>query len=220
MLYFIFTSNLSGVNLLVFILAYLISVVLALVLHEVSHSFVAYKCGDLTAKTSGRLSFNPFSHFDVFGLISFLFIGFGWAKPVPINPYNFKNYKKGIRLVSSSGVVTNFILAFIFSGLSFFFAGNLISSTNAFLNFLGFFLELSFLINCSYAIFNMFPIYPLDGFNFLRSFMKPNNKFVLFMERWGNLILILFIITSAFDFIYQYFLYGIEFLFYGFWGLF
>ena len=83
----------------------------------------------------------PFSHFDVFGLISFLFIGFGWAKPVPIIPYNFKNYKKGIRLVSSSGVVTNFILAFIFSGLSFFFAGNLISSTNAFLNFLGFFLN-------------------------------------------------------------------------------
>ena len=135
MLYFLLASSLSGWELLIYIIAYIFAMMLALVLHEFSHGFTAYKCGDDTARLSGRLSLNPFNHIDIFGLMSFLFIGFGWAKPVPVNSLKFRNYKRGQRLVSLSGVVTNFILAFIFSGLAFFFATPLVNNSNLFLNF-------------------------------------------------------------------------------------
>ena len=220
MLYFLLASSLSGWELLIYIIAYILVMMLALVLHEFSHGFTAYKCGDDTARLSGRLSLNPFNHIDIFGLMSFLFIGFGWAKPVPVNSLKFRNYKRGQRLVSLSGVVTNFVLAFIFSGLAFFFATPLVNNSNLFLNFIGYFLIFGFYINISYAIFNLLPIYPLDGFNFLKSFLRPDNKYVSFMERYGSIILIIFIVTSAFNYVYNYFLYGIEFLLYGFWGLF
>ena len=220
MLYFLLSTNLSGWELIIFVLAYILSMMLALVLHEYAHGFIAYKCGDDTAKLSGRLSLNPFNHLDIYGMLSFLFIGFGWAKPVPIDSLKFRNYKRGQRLVSLAGVVTNLILAFIFSGLAYFFVPYLISDGNAFLFFLGYFLQFGFLLNITYAIFNLLPIYPLDGFNFLKSYMKHDNKFVSFMEKYGSLILIIFIITSAFDYVYGYFLYGFEYLFFGFWGLF
>ena len=69
------------------------AVVIILTAHEFAHAFVAYKCGDPTAKFSGRMSLNPARHFDLFGMLAFALIGFGWAKPVPVNPYNFKNYR-------------------------------------------------------------------------------------------------------------------------------
>ncbi len=214
------TTSLSGYEMLAFIVAYILIMLIALVLHEFAHSFVAFKCGDYTAKNLGKMTFNPLAHIDIFGLLSFLFIGFGWANPVPINSFNFRNYKLGQRLVSISGIITNLILAFIFSGFAFFFTDSLFETNNAMLHFLGYFLQLGFYVNISYAIFNMLPIYPLDGFNFIKSFLKPNNKFITFMEKYGTLILILFIITSAFDYLYSYFLLGIEYVFFGFWGLF
>lgn len=214
------TTSLSGYEMLAFIVAYILIMLIALVLHEFAHSFVAFKCGDYTAKNLGKMTFNPLAHIDIFGLLSFLFIGFGWANPVPINSFNFRNYKLGQRLVSISGIITNLILAFIFSSFAFFFTDSLFETNNAMLHFLGYFLQLGFYVNISYAIFNMLPIYPLDGFNFIKSFLKPNNKFITFMEKYGTLILILFIITSAFDYLYSYFLLGIEYVFFGFWGLF
>ena len=112
MLYFLLSTNLSGWELIIFVLAYILSMMLALVLHEYAHGFIAYKCGDDTAKLSGRLSLNPFNHLDIYGMLSFLFIGFGWAKPVPIDSLKFRNYKRGQRLVSLAGVVTNFSIYF------------------------------------------------------------------------------------------------------------
>ncbi len=220
MLYFLLSTNLSGLELFVFIVAYLLSILIALVLHEYSHAAIAYRCGDNTAKIMGRMTFNPMAHIDVFGMLSFLFIGFGWAKPVPVNPLQFRNFKRGQRLVSLSGISVNFLLAFIFSALTYYLSPLLFVGGNEGLHFIGYFLQFGFYINISYAIFNLLPIYPLDGFNFVKSFLKPNNKFVTFMERYGSLILIIFIITSAFDYFYQYFLYGIEYLFFGLWGLF
>ena len=90
-----------------------LAVVIALTIHEYAHAFTACKLGDKTAKLYGRLSLNPMVHFDTFGLLCFLFLGFGWAKPVPINSFNFKNIKRDTFLVSISGVVINLILAFI-----------------------------------------------------------------------------------------------------------
>lgn len=220
MLYFILALNLSGWDILTAVLGYLCAMAVGIVFHEVAHAFVAHKCGDDTAKLMGRVSFNPFAHLDPMGMLMFLFVGFGWAKPVPVNELNFRNFKRGQRLVSMAGIVTNLVLAFIFSGLYYFFFPYLISHSNLFLNFVGYFLLFAFAINISLAIFNLFPIYPLDGFNFLRSFMKPTNKFVLFMESYGSLILILLLITSAFDYVYSFFLNLVEQGFFAFWGLF
>ena len=105
------TSGLSISEILISVVAVAVSATLAIVGHEVSHGYVALWCGDDTAKQAGRLSFNPLVHFDWIGLILLAFVGFGWAKPVPINPANFKNKKAGIILVSLAGITANLIMA-------------------------------------------------------------------------------------------------------------
>ncbi len=94
--------------------AIFLAILIVMPAHEFAHAFVAYKCGDYTPKARGRLTLNPFAHFDVLGLIMLMVARFGWAKPVPINPYNFKHYKRDYFLVSIAGVTMNLILAFFF----------------------------------------------------------------------------------------------------------
>ena len=98
---------------LLIVLAEILAVVFALVLHELAHGLIALLNGDNTAKLYGRLSVNPLRHFDIVGLAMMLLVGFGWAKPVPINPNNFKNRKVGAITVSVAGIVTNLLLAFL-----------------------------------------------------------------------------------------------------------
>lgn len=95
------------------LLASFFAVMVVLSFHEFAHAFVAYKCGDPTAKINGRCSLNPMVHFDLLGLIMFTFAGFGWAKPVPINPLNFNHYRRGLTLTAIAGVVMNLIMAFL-----------------------------------------------------------------------------------------------------------
>ena len=87
------------------LLASLLSIMLVITLHEFAHAFVSYKCGDPTAKFAGRMTLNPVKHFDLLGVAMFAVAGFGWAKPVPVNPYNFKNQKSGALWTSAAGVV-------------------------------------------------------------------------------------------------------------------
>ena len=115
MIYAVLNGNLTGLTLLAFVLGYILAVVLAIVFHEFSHAFVAYKFGDPTPKFTGRLTLNPAKHFDAFGLISFLIVGFGWAKPVMTNPLNYRNFKKGQRCVALSGILTNIVFFIVFS---------------------------------------------------------------------------------------------------------
>ena len=91
----------------------IIAVLFVFVPHEFAHAFVAYKCGDPTAKMQGRLTLNPVKHVDPAGFVLCILTGFGWAKPVPIYPYNFRHYRKGLFLTAIAGVVTNYIIAFI-----------------------------------------------------------------------------------------------------------
>lgn len=102
-----------SLNDLFFYLASFVAVVAVLTMHEFAHAFTAYKCGDPTPKWNKRLTLNPLRHFDVTGLICFTLVGFGWAKPVPINPNNFKNYRKGLGLTASAGVIVNYVFAFL-----------------------------------------------------------------------------------------------------------
>lgn len=217
MLYYLFTYNLPATEMLMLVLAYLIAIVFALMCHELAHGFVAYKCGDKTAKLEGRLSLNPAKHLDLWGSISFLFVGFGWAKPVPINPLNFRNYKRDMALVSIFGVITNILLAFL--AVPLFMLCSRLDPSNLFFVLLTYLTMFLVVINISLAVFNLLPIYPLDGFNFINTFLKYGNKFSQFMYKYGSIILLVLIITGLFGFAFNYVANGILDLFLMFWGL-
>lgn len=220
-------SNLPASQIIAYMLGYILALIIAFSMHEFSHAFSAYKLGDPTPKAMGRLTLNPVKHIDIVGMLGFLIVGFGWAKPVPINPLNFRKYRRDNFIVSISGVLTNLILAFIFSGILHFFYNGLANTdpsgavyTNSLLYFIHYFLEYSVILNLALFIFNLIPVYPLDGFNAIKSFAKYNNRFVNFMYKYGNIIMLVIILTPVFDIIYQGttgYLLGV---FDNFWGLF
>ncbi len=204
-LLFRYTSMPFASKVIIF-LTFSVAVIIALGIHEYAHAFTAVKCGDPTPKLAGRLTFNPLAHFDVAGLLCFLFLGFGWAKPVPINPFNFKNVKKDSFLVSISGVLANLILAFISFPIAMLFArviGVSVVWEICFYLFL-----YIFQTNLVFMVFNLIPVYPLDGFNAVASLTKYNNKFVNFMHRYGGVVLLILIVvfhvTDLFSIIVSY----------------
>ncbi len=196
-IYTIFTSGYSWQIVLIVLFAYLIAITVAIVFHEFAHAFVAYKNGDDTAKLCGRMSLNPAAHFDPLGFLCLLLLGFGWAKPVPVNELNFKYIKKGRILVGFAGVIANIILAVVSSFLFVLFYNVL--DLNVYFNYfvVTLFQYMAF-INIMLAIFNLLPIYPLDGFNIIRAFCKPGNQFVSFMYRYGIIFLLIVMIAGGY----------------------
>lgn len=154
-----FSGNVTIVIMLV--IARAIVVFLCLPVHELSHGLMAYKLGDNTAKNLGRLSFSPFAHLDPIGTIMIFLFGIGYAKPVPINPLNFKNYRKGVALTAFAGPLSNLVMAFVgafaSSMISYFFGNSSVA------NIIVLLLTLTADINISLAVFNLLPIPPLDG---------------------------------------------------------
>lgn len=196
MLYYIlFNTDLTAEEAVIHFLITVAVFMISLTIHEFAHAFAAFKCGDNTAKLAGRMTLNPFKHLNLSGFIFFMLLGVGWAKPVPINPLNFKKYKKGTRWVSVSGVLANFVLAvlsatiFIVLSLTVGLGGNLMFWIYYILIYL-------IIINGFLLMFNILPIHPLDGFNFVISFMKSENKFIKFMARNGAKLLIGIILLS------------------------
>lgn len=139
-------------------IVWLVAIFLSLTIHEFSHAFVGTWLGDQTAQREGRLTLNPIAHLDLFGLIPLLLFGFGWAKPVPFNPYNLKNPKWDSVKIALAGPFSNLALAVI-SGIVFRFV---LVSLGSF-NLLSVFLFLIVLINLFLLFFNIIPIHPLDG---------------------------------------------------------
>lgn len=182
----------SSIEYLIFAVAYLLAILLSLSLHEFAHAFVAYKNGDSTPKIQGRITLNPLKHLDPIGIICCALFGFGWARPVEINPSNFRNVKKGVGWTSIAGVFMNLILAFL--GYGFACLILLIRLENGLILFLQEFFYYLYFINLSLAVFNILPIYPLDGFKLVENYTKYNNGYVNFMYKYGNLILVAIIV--------------------------
>lgn len=188
-------QSFKGTELIIAGLAMILTLVVSLSLHEFAHAFAAYKCGDDTPKLMGRLTFNPFAHMDPMGLLFCLIFGFGWAKPVQVNPLKFKKYRSGNAWVSIAGVLINYALAFI-CYMCYALCVRFIVEYNNFLVFLEIFFYLMFSLNTMLFVFNLLPLYPLDGFNFIQSFSKENNKFVQYSAQKGPMLLLGLLIVN------------------------
>ena len=161
--------------------------IFSIIAHEFAHGFIAVKNGDLTPKIAGRLNFNPVKHFDPIGFGLFLFVGFGWAKPVPINPNNFHRYRRGLFQVSVAGVAANYVIAFVAYAI-WQLCMRLIVRSIVFY-YAAYFFMFAYYINVILCIFNLLPIYPLDGFRILESRLRRINPYIDFMYRYGMLVL-------------------------------
>lgn len=183
------------------LLARMITLVIAFTIHEFSHAWVATKLGDTTAQDAGRLTLNPLVHLDPFGTILLMVAGFGWAKPVPINPYHLqRNNKAGVVLVSIAGPISNLLLALLGALVVYLLRFFLPSATLANMNFLSYFLAVFISTNIILALFNMLPIPPLDGEKVLNYFLPAKWQGALEpFRRYGSLIiLVLFVLGPSF----------------------
>lgn len=212
-----------GLDIVIRVVIWAVPVLFSIVVHEVSHGWMAYRLGDDTAKRMGRLTLNPLPHIDPIGtvilpLIMIVLRGpvFGWAKPVPFNPYNFNrnvNPRSGAMWVALAGPGSNLCLAFLssfvfvaskafFSGLPFIIYFSVTQIAQALI-----------IINLVLAILNLIPIPPLDGSKILMRFLPPEyDRHFLVLERYGFLILIILLSTGAFSsliWVPVRFLYGI-----------
>lgn len=176
------------------IIAGLPGLLLALVLHEYAHARVAVAMGDFTPKLTGRLTLNPMAHIDPIGLLMLLVCRFGWAKPVMVNPRNFKDMKKGNILVALAGPAANFLTAFVtlFIMMVLFKFGML--------NTVGIKTVLSMIVlfNINFGIFNLIPLPPLDGSKILLEFLPGELAYkYMGIERYSFIILIILIMTPV-----------------------
>ncbi|MGM9525475.1 MAG: site-2 protease family protein [Peptococcaceae bacterium] len=179
-------------------LATLLAVLVAITFHETAHGYVAYSLGDTTAKDQGRLTLNPLAHLDPIGALLMFIAGFGWAKPVPVNPFYFKGDRtRGMMLVSIAGPLTNLALSFL--AYFVYVAGSGFYS----IPFLSIFLRSMVTLNIYLAIFNLIPIPPLDGSKILAGFLPKATayKYLNTVEQYGFLILMVLIIFNVTDMI-------------------
>lgn len=196
MLYqFLFSEGLTPKDAVIIFLISIFVFFISLTVHELAHGFVAYKMGDLTAKAEGRLTLNPIKHLDLGGFLAFLLMGVGWAKPVPVNPLNFKKYKTGMRWVSISGILANILLGLL-SAVIYAILLATVGFTSTAMYYVGLLLLYFMQVNGMLALFNLLPFVPLDGFNFIATFLKPDNKFVRWNERKGVTIIFAIIFGS------------------------
>ncbi len=184
---------------------WILPVLFAITFHEAAHAWTAYRLGDPTAKSLGRLSFNPMRHVDLVGTVlvpliilvlsQFSFV-FGWAKPVPINSSQFKNPRRDLALATAAGPLANFIMAFLW-GFCLKISSFLDPKTSTIALFLLLTARAGILINLLLAFLNLLPIPPLDGSRVVAGFLPPNYAAIYYrIEPFGFLILLVLVFTG------------------------
>jgi Zn-dependent protease len=171
----------------------------SIIFHELAHGWVAYRMGDPTAKSLGRLSLNPIKHLDPMGTIMLFVFGFGWAKPVPVNFNQLRDRRMGMILVSAAGIITNMLLAFSAVFLNRLLSLSPLSMPAELLYYLA-------QINIILAAFNLIPLPPLDGSKILMGFASPSVQNFLFrLERYGFVIIIALLYLNVLDPVIHFF---------------
>ena len=227
MLFSLLQGRLDFMSALTEILAILVIIFLVLPFHEWAHAFTASKLGDTSVKYRGRLTLNPLAHIDPFGALALLLLGFGWAKPVPVDPRNFKKPKLGMGIVALMGPVAN-IVAAIAGGLIFHAVAAFAPAffLKGFGYYVYLFLSFYILINIRLAVFNLLPIPPLDGSKILFVFLpdKLVYKFYQYQQIISIVLIALLwigaympyfpfnILTSILNFLSNYLLKGIDWI--------
>ncbi|WP_353095862.1 site-2 protease family protein [Tissierella praeacuta] len=165
---------------------------IAIIFHELAHGIAAYWLGDNTAKNAGRLTLNPLKHVDLGGFLFLLVFKFGWAKPVPINPFNFENRRRDTILVSLAGPLSNFIIAII---IGFVLSLNIITNAIVFK-----ILFITLWYNIMLGIFNLLPFPPLDGSKIVASLLPDKLEYYFYKyEKYLYVILVILIATNTID---------------------
>ncbi len=177
---------------------------IALTFHELAHGWVSTKLGDPTPRIQGRMTLNPLAHLDLFGTILMIITGFGWAKPVEVNPMYYKDRKKGMALVGIAGPIANFILAIVgtFLWLLPYFIAQIAGGSlpEWFANGFNYFMYLFIIRNLCFMVFNLIPIPPLDGSRIIGMFLRDKAYYsLLSFERYSMILIMILSLTGMFD---------------------
>ncbi len=194
------SGNIDIIEVLVYVLSSLAVIFLTLPIHEFAHAFVADKLGDPTPRYQRRLTLNPMAHIDYFGALCVLLFGFGWAKPVQVNAYNFKKPKFGMAMVALAGPLSNLIVAFLSLTCCKLIAVFWVVEVTEFVYYLlSFFLGIA-TINIYLAVFNLIPVPPLDGSRILGIILPSKTYFkIMQYERYIYYGLMLLLFTDVLD---------------------
>ncbi|MFC3886375.1 site-2 protease family protein [Bacillus songklensis] len=172
----------------------IVSLVIAFTIHEFAHAYVAYKFGDPTAKNQGRLTLSPLAHLDPFGTLLLIIAGFGWARPVPVNRYFFKNPRLAGVLVSIAGPLSNLVLSFIGAVIWYFLMRFNMQGVGG--DFLFGFFNTFITLNLLLFLFNLLPFPPLDGYRIIEDLAPPSVRAKMTQyESWGIFIFLVLVIT-------------------------
>lgn len=195
MLFDLFSEDFDMLDLIIKLFSRLFVVFCTMPIHEYAHALIATKLGDQTPRLAGRLTLNPMAHISPMGAIMIFLFGFGYAKPVSVNPRNFKDSKKGMALTAIAGPISNLIMGFIFIVLAVVYA-NLSHAETILYNAIFSFLLFAGTINVNLAVFNLLPIPPLDGSRILQ-LLIPAKYYYKFLEYERYIVIIVFILIAT-----------------------
>ena len=192
-------ESMDVTSILYLMFGYAVLILLILPVHELAHAYAAHLCGDDTAKWHGRLTLNPFKHLDVWGTAMMLTVGIGYAKPVPVNPRNFRNYKRDMILVALAGPLSNLLMAVAAVAVfrvSLFFVTDIVVLNALWLILI----KVIASVNISLMVFNLLPIPPLDGSRLWSSLLSGKWAYSLEVNsRYITLGLFVLLITGVLD---------------------